>query len=71
VTAYEEVKSYLQKVVEDAKKRNLRYVIVYYRDVAKALNDKYSHPAVSIALRRACKEIGGDYFRGVCIVTTE
>jgi len=71
VTAYEEVKNYLQKAIEDAKKRKSKHVIVYYRDVAKALNDKYSHPAVSIALRRACKEFGGEYLRGVCIVALE
>jgi hypothetical protein len=71
VTAYEEVKKFLQKAIEEAKKRKLKYVTVYYRDVAKALNDKYAHPTVSIALRRACIEAGGEYLRGICIVALE
>jgi len=69
MTAYNDVKAYLQKVVEEARKRGEKTVIVYYRDVAKALNDKYSHPAVSIALKEACKEQGGKYIRGVCVIT--
>ena len=71
MTAYEEVKKLLQKAIEEARNRRSKHVIVYYRDAAKALNDRYSHPAVSIALRRACKELGGEYLRGVCIVPLE
>jgi GGDEF domain-containing protein len=68
VTVYEDVKSYVEQLLALQRARNARVVTIYYRDVAKAIGDRYSHSAVSIALRRVCKELGGEYIRGTCII---
>lgn len=68
MTVYDDVKSYVERLLALQRARNARTVTIYYRDVAKALGDKYSHPAVSMALKRVCKELGGEYMRGICII---
>jgi hypothetical protein len=70
VTAYEEVKAVVEKLLQTPKTEKTRTVQIYYRDIAKLLEYKYSEAAILKNLKKICREIGGEYVKGTCIVIT-